>query len=614
MSNPSENRKGFPHLYDKENDAIHTLSGRIITIGSAKECSIRFEGRNYPSIIAHCIYTKGRYQIHALTKDPSVYINGKEIAQPHIFDHGDKIKIGKKQLTYREREDAAGIEEAPAEPSATEFVHFEDLVATIVNLLRQKSENVFVDLVASVSRLLQCDAARLVGEDPEDGSRNTIARFPESIALDRFSKRAIDWAKEASKTILMHRTDWTDQEEVVVSLEQNAIASLLCAPLRHGSKTLGYLYLDRLSMDNPFTEKDRAFCDKLVPLFTEILINAEEHTRQRETIERLQKAREQSKEAGIIYESQVMSDMATLSKKYALTDSPVLITGETGTGKELIARLIHRNSSRADKPFRAINCGAIPENLMESELFGYEKGAFTGASQRKQGLFEFANGGTVFLDEIGELPFPLQVKLLRVLQESEVLRLGSNETVPIDVRIIAASNQNLETEIAEKRFRQDLFYRLNVLTLELPPLKKRGKDIMLLSEYFVTKYCEQFGLPHKRISLGARDKLLKYNWPGNIRELENIIQKASLISSEKRIEQQDIALPGTAPDSLTDEDQPEMTTLKDARNKAEKDIIVQTLIKASGNISQSAKLLDIDRKWLMKKMADLDISADDFRR
>ena len=614
MTESSENKKAFPHLYDNEKDIIHGLSGRIITIGSAKECSIRFEGRNYPPIIAHCIYTKGRYQIQALTNDTPVYINGKEIAQPHIFDHGDKIKIGKKQLAYREREDAADIKEAPAEPSEAEFVHFEELVATVVKLLRQKSENVFVDLVASVSRLLQCDAARLVGEDPEDGSRNTVARFPEGIALNRFSKRAIDWAKEALKTILMHRTDWTDQEEVVVSLEQNAIASLLCAPLRHGSKTLGYLYLDRLSMDNPFTEKDRAFCDKLVPLFTEILINAEEHTRQRETIERLQKVREQSKEAGIIYESQVMSDMVTLSKKYALTDSPVLITGETGTGKELIARLIHRNSPRVDKPFRAINCGAIPENLMESELFGYEKGAFTGASQRKQGLFEFANGGTVFLDEIGELPFSLQVKLLRVLQESEVLRLGSNETVPIDVRIIAASNRNLETEVAEKRFRQDLFYRLNVLTLELPPLKERGKDIMLLSEYFVTKYCEQFGLPQKRISIEARDKLLKYNWPGNIRELENIIQKASLISSEKRIEQQDIALPGTAPDSTTDEDQPEMTTLKDARNKAEKDIIVQTLIKASGNISQSAKLLDIDRKWLMKKMADLDISADEFRR
>ena len=199
------------------------------------------------------------------------------------------------------------------------------------------------------------------------------------------------------------------------------------------------------------------------------------------------------------------------------------------------------------------------------------------------------------------------------MQESELTRLGSNETIIINVRIIAASNRNLETEVAEKRFRQDLFYRLNVLTLGLPLLKERGKDIMLLSEYFVTKYCEQFGLPQKRISIGARDKLLKYGWPGNIRELENIIQKASLISSEKRIEQQDIALPGSAPDSPTDDDRPEITTLKDARNKAEKDIIVQTLMKASGNISQSAKLLDIDRKWLMKKMADLNIEADEYR-
>jgi len=298
--------------------------------------------------------------------------------------------------------------------------------------------------------------------------------------------------------------------------------------------------------------------------------------------------------------------------KVARTDSPVLVLGETGTGKELAARYVHQASARADKPFRAINCGALPENLIESELFGYEKGAFTGAQGRKIGLFESADKGTVFLDEIGEMPQHLQVKLLRVLQEGEFTRIGGTETLHADVRIVAATNKKLDVEVKEGRFRQDLYFRLNVLTLLLPPLRERGPDIALLSEYFLKKYCLQFGLQIKMLSSAARNVLAGHTWLGNIRELENVIQKAILISQGSRIGPEDLMLNQSASASV-----PAIaaeSTLRDAREQAEAQAIENALTKTDGNVSSAAKLLDIDRKWLIKKMGDLGINADSFRK
>jgi DNA-binding NtrC family response regulator len=351
----------------------------------------------------------------------------------------------------------------------------------------------------------------------------------------------------------------------------------------------------------------------LIPLFSEILKNHIARERQRETIERLQKEW-RAPQGGMIFESRKMHETMQLAMKLAKTESPVLILGETGTGKELIARFVHEHSQRIGKPYKAINCGAIPENLMESELFGHEKGAFTGATNRKIGLFEAAQGGTLLLDEIGELPLQLQVKLLRVLQEGEIIRVGGNETITINVRIVAATNKNLEKEIEDGRFRRDLYFRLNVLAVELPPLRDRDQDILLLAEYFVHRYCEQFGILRKRLTTDARSKLLRHTWPGNIRELENIIQKACLLSEDKQIDEKDIVLPKTV---LQESGIPmplKPATLKEVRAEAERSIIAQTLKKTGGNVSQTAKILDIDRKWLIKKMEDLQVSADRFRR
>lgn len=589
----------YPRLFRIDTGSYLPLSGRIFTIGSSKDCHLNLSGYSLPPRAAHLLFTNGSYAVQSLQTEMKILVNGAALSGSRKLSHGDRIQIGECEIVYAERELESGEDCAMGGSPLMEFVKI------AVSLLRNKNEEVFTDLVTNVARLLLCDASRLVNEDKESGERRTIARYPVSVGLDRFSNRAIDWAREASHTIVMSDLDWQGTANSAKSLEKNLVGSIMCAPLKQGDTMLGYLYLDRIKNGNPFTEQDREFCDALCPLFTEILINYQEIKRQRETIAQLQQSNLKSS-AGMIFESIVMTDLIGLATRLARTDSPVLILGETGTGKELMARFIHEKSMRADKPFKAINCGAIPENLIESELFGHEKGAFTGAVQRKIGLFEAAEGGTVFLDEIGEMPLQLQVKLLRVLQESEIVRLGGTETIRVDVRIVAATNKKLDIEVSEGKFRQDLYFRLNVLTIQLPPLRERGSDILLLAGYFSKKYCAQFGLKHKTISAAARDMLVTYSWPGNIRELENVIQKAILLSENSKISPEDIILQRNTLSTS-------VVSLKEARSCAERNAIHNALSKTRGNVSLAAKILQIDRKWLIKKMDELDVSADDFR-
>ncbi len=232
-----------------------------------------------------------------------------------------------------------------------------------------------------------------------------------------------------------------------------------------------------------------------------------------------------------------------LIERVAPSEATVLINGETGTGKELVARHVHALSNRKTGPFVAVNCGAFSETLVESELFGYERGAFTGATQNKAGWFEAAHGGTLFLDEIGDLPLAMQVKLLRVLQEREVVRVGSRRPIPIDVRLIAATNVNLREAVKAGRFREDLFYRLQVVHLPLLPLRSRTGDILPLAKHFLQLYGQRMHLPHASLSSQAQDTLLSYPWPGNIRELENVIHRALLVSQDGRIQNHDLQLP-----------------------------------------------------------------------
>jgi two-component system response regulator PilR (NtrC family) len=312
---------------------------------------------------------------------------------------------------------------------------------------------------------------------------------------------------------------------------------------------------------------------------------------------------------GIVGHSPRMLQIYNLIKQVGGTKTNVLISGESGTGKELVARAIHEMSPRVEKPFVTINCSAIPDSLMESELFGHVKGAFTGAVANKKGLFEIAHGGTVFLDEIGDLSSFIQVKLLRVIQEREFMRVGETETLSVDVRILAATNRDLEREIIQGRFREDLFFRLNVVHLHLPPLRERREDIPLLAQYFLEKYSREVEKDVRSISSYALDALMNYNFPGNVRELENIIERSvalessniilpeSLVLSEYKKEGEKKGVPSI---HLT----PAGLDLEKELSQLEKDLIQQALQLSNGVIKKAAELLHVSfraMRWKIQK-------------
>ncbi len=286
----------------------------------------------------------------------------------------------------------------------------------------------------------------------------------------------------------------------------------------------------------------------------------------------------------------------------AQTTATVLITGESGTGKELIARAIHRQGPRRERPFVAINVAAIPEPLLESELFGHERGAFTGAYQRKLGKFELAHGGTLFLDEVGTLRVDLQAKLLRVLQEREIERVGGTRTVKVDLRIIAATNANLRQAVKDRAFREDLYYRLNVVPLAVPPLRERREDIPLLVDHFVQKYRRRFGKAVRGVSPGALPVLLDYDWPGNVRELENIIERSVALATGPVISLRDLPLELALPDAGARSEERGLS-LKEARERFERQFILRVLEGVDWNQSRAARILGLHRNTLTAKLA-----------
>lgn len=334
------------------------------------------------------------------------------------------------------------------------------------------------------------------------------------------------------------------------------------------------------------------------------LRKAEERIRLKQENQQLRQQLSRDKDSHkIVYRSKVMDRLLNLVTRVAETGSSVLITGETGTGKELVARALHRQSPRSNKPFVAVNCGAIAPTLVESELFGHVRGAFTGAVQQKGGLFEEADGGTLFLDEIGELPLELQPKLLRVLQEGEVRRVGENRSRQVDVRVLAATARDLRAAVSNGHFRDDLFFRLAVVELHVPPLRERREDIPLLAKHFVTDIAVREGRPAPEISPGVAEALSQQAWPGNVRELGNFMERALIFCRD------DILNPESLPGDLrrVDRSAPQNFSLKKAALRLEKEYIRKALAATGNNRTQAALLLEISLRKLLYKIKEYDI-------
>jgi len=308
----------------------------------------------------------------------------------------------------------------------------------------------------------------------------------------------------------------------------------------------------------------------------------------------------------LVGESEAMRKVFGLVQRVAPTDATVLVLGENGTGKELVAHAIHEASPRRDKPFIPISCGAIPETLLESELFGHERGAFTDAYRAREGKFELADGGTLFLDEIGELPVHLQVKLLRFLQDHVVERIGGRERQHVDVRVVAATNRDLKSAIAGGTFREDVFYRLSVLTINVPPLRERGDDVRMLAEYFLDFYAKHHKRRLKGFTQAALRAIQGYPWPGNVRELENRVQRGVIMAQDSYLRPQDLELEEPAADGAT--------SIQAARDEAERRVLTDALTRNAGNITRAARDVDVSRPTFHDLLRKHGIDADHFRR
>ncbi|MFO7870137.1 MAG: sigma 54-interacting transcriptional regulator [Kiritimatiellia bacterium] len=395
--------------------------------------------------------------------------------------------------------------------------------------------------------------------------------------------------------------------------------AFICVPIVHRRRVIGTLSIDRSAVDEDEMERDLSFLKLVTGILAEALAGIREDKEEREAL--LNENRRLRHELGERYQiSNLVGNCGTMRAVYdqvaqvAGSPATVLVRGESGTGKELVARAIHFASPRKNNRFVSVNCGALPEHLIESELFGHEKGAFTGAVKDRKGRFEAANGGTLFLDEIGDISAAVQVRLLRVLQEREFERVGSDSTVKVNVRVIAATGRDLEKAIKECGFREDLYYRLNVFPIHVPPLRERRSDIILLADHFVEKYNKAYGKGVRRISSAAINMMMSYHWPGNVRELENCIERAVLTSTDEVIHGYNLT-----PSLQTSEQTgtallPEKgASLKKMVESYEREIIVDALKKHRGNAAGAARELCTTQRIMNYRIDKLGIRRSDYR-
>jgi len=391
--------------------------------------------------------------------------------------------------------------------------------------------------------------------------------------------------------------------------------SFICVPIKIGRNTIGALSVDRLFSDEVSLQEDLRFLTIITALIAETVKKVQHLSREKEELlnENIRLKKELAEKyqvENIIGNSRPMREVYEMIYKVAKSKATVLLRGESGTGKELVANAIHYQSFRARKPYIKINCAALPETLLESELFGYEKGAFTGATSLKLGRFERAQGGTLFLDEIGDLNPNIQTKLLRVIQEKEFERLGGRQSLQADVRIIAATHQELEKAVEEKRFREDLYYRLNVFPIYLPPLRERRTDILLLADFFLERFNKENRKNIRRISTPAIDLLMQYHWPGNVRELQNCLERAVLICEGEAIKAHHLP-----PTLQTAESSDTLTRLSfiQAVEAVEKEMIIEALKKVNGNRSRAAEELELTPRIINYKIEKYGIEPRRFK-
>jgi Nif-specific regulatory protein len=463
-------------------------------------------------------------------------------------------------------------------------------------------------IIESASQVVQAKAASLLLVEPKTNTLFfQVATGDKKEAVKEYRVKmgqgiAGHVAKSGEPLLIADVADdprWYKEISESIGFETQSIA---CVPLRLEDETIGVVQIIDRQDGSSLQESDMDLLNEFAALAALAIghaRNIQEVKRENQDLKEELHVRHQ-----MVGKSPALEKVITDGLKVANSKASALILGESGTGKELLARLIHRAGPRQDKPLVVLNCAAMPETLLEDELFGHEKGSFTGAVGRKIGKFELAHGGTIFLDEIGEMTPGMQAKLLRVLQEGNFYRVGGNIPISVDVRVLSATNKKLDEEVAEGRFREDLYYRLNVVQINMPTLRERYEDIPLLAQHFLKKFGEEMVIPNLTISPSAMEKMVQYNWPGNIRELRNAVERAVVMGNGKEI------LPEDLPIGSTRANYPGLQvglTLEEALNRFKKEFILLNLKHSGGNRSKAAKVMDIQRTYLSRLISKYDL-------
>jgi Nif-specific regulatory protein len=622
-------------------DSAFELGDEELTIG--RDSSNRVRVADALLSRRHCVVRRDdeRFKLFDLESLNGTFVNGKPVRE-HALAHGDLIAVGDSRFVFLEHEgeppappsnavevserrlsahetlrmrveDALSIPARDDWPDAPALANMaRDLtllvkISTTINSIREADE-LQRELLRFIFEVVPAErgAILMVGDDGAIVSEFGLERDSESGRAVEVSRTIVRQVFDEGAAFLGNDLIEGDRPVGSESLKAARISSLLCVPLVLFGRTVGVIYLTAARPAVRFTEEHM----RLVTIISGVAAVALNNARHVEQIERENTLlREESRiEHSMVGESAAMRQVYQFIARVAPTDTTVLIRGESGTGKELAAQAVHTNSPRRERPFVAINCAALTETLLESELFGHERGAFTGALAQKKGKLEVADGGTVFLDEVGEMPPTMQAKLLRVLQEREFERVGGTKPIRVDVRLVAATNRDLEEAVRRGGFRQDLYYRLNVVSFEMPPLRERKEDITLLASYFVLRYAAKFKRKVTGIAPEVREFLTGYEWPGNVRELENAIERAVVLGSTERVLPED--LPETileAAPSSSDANAPPITKYTDALREAKKQLILRALEQSGGSFTEAAHSLGVHPNYLHRLIRNLNL-------
>ncbi len=589
------------------------LIKRITSIGRSTDNDVALEDGGVPESAFH-VHFDGQ-NFNAVVHEGELLVNGKKVSDARL-KQDDVLKVGRCELTFRMYDAQASAPIAKAEVhhlgaprsgrdhtlSPEALGAFQKLHAFSEKLLLDYDlDKLLENLMDAVIEVTTADKGFLIlleGNELVVKVARNVARENIEDAVERVSDSIVSKVVKTRRPVIVSDALHDAEFNSAASVVNLKLCSVMCAPLMEKGNLFGLIYVGNDNVVNLFEEKSLELLTVFASQASLLLRNAMLVNELRYDNQELRKRIEEAKYGDILGSCVAMREVYKKIDKIAGTDISVLVNGETGTGKEMLAREIHRRSPRKNGPFVAINCGAIPENLLESELFGHVKGAFTGAVATRVGKFQAAHAGTLFLDEIGEMPPQLQVKILRALQEKTVVKVGDSRPETVDIRVVAATNKLLEDEIKKGTFREDLYYRLNVVTLKLPPLRERGDDVVVLAKFFLTKYAKEFSSKAKGFTPNAVIAMKKYGWPGNVRELENRIKKAVVLADKALVSAEDLDL---KPENL----EPIMP-LATAKEEFQKRYIMEVLERNGGNRTKTAKDLGVDPRTIFRHLEKLE--------